>query len=113
MKTKHLIIEHSKGVDFLELGNIVFCQADDNWTTITHRSQKTSNVCQTLKSIETRIDNNRFFRVHRSFLVNMDCIETIYGSYEILELKGGYRIPVSRRRRSALKAAITIAVNRG
>jgi len=60
----------------------------------------------TMAGIEERLDPTRFVRVHRSYIVNLDCLEQIEpldtGDARLL-LKNGARIPCSRRYRSALR----------
>lgn len=52
---------------------------------------------------ETLLSRPEFFKVHRSYIMNLDYIRTISGS--CVETKNGYRIPVSRQRRSQVREA--------
>ncbi len=65
-----------------------------------------------LAQLEKRLDGHGFFRVHRAYLVNLSMIEeveTIKGGTLSLTLNGvEEKIPVSRRRVSALKKALGI-----
>jgi DNA-binding LytR/AlgR family response regulator len=60
----------------------------------------------TMTAIQDRLDPTRFVRVHRSYIVNLDCLEQIEpldtGDARLL-LKNGSRIPCSRRYRSTLR----------
>ncbi|HWJ13169.1 MAG TPA: LytTR family DNA-binding domain-containing protein [Gemmatimonadaceae bacterium] len=59
-------------------------------------------VRETMQSLEESLDPARFMRVHRSAIVPLDRVETLFrgagGDYE-LQLKNGTRIRVSRARR--------------
>ena len=59
-----------------------------------------------MAGIEPRMDPNKFVRVHRSYMVNLDFINEIEpldtGDARIL-MKDGSLIPCSRRYRAALK----------
>ena len=49
-----------------------------------------------------------FFRCHRGYIVNIRKIEEIRCAEMELKLTGGYRVPLSRKRRDALTQAISI-----
>jgi len=59
-------------------------------------------VRETMQSLEESLDPERFMRVHRSAIVPLDRVETLFrgagGDYEV-QLKNGTRIRVSRARR--------------
>ena len=63
-----------------------------------------------LAQLEKRLDGHGFFRVHRGYLVNLSMveeIESVSGGTLLLTLNGvEEKIPVSRRRVSALKKAL-------
>ena len=65
-----------------------------------------------LATLEKRLDGHGFFRVHRGYLVNLSMveeIESVSGGTLLLTLNGvEEKIPVSRRRVSALKKALGI-----
>ena len=106
MTSKNLLIEEPKGTEFIPLTDIVYCRAEKNWTIIALKGQTFFQVCQTLKSIEERINSDYFMRAHRSYLVNLYQIEKIQGCYEQLEMTEGHSVPVSRRRKKELKQAL-------
>lgn len=60
----------------------------------------------TMATIETQLDPSRFVRVHRSYIVNLDCIAEIEpldtGDARIL-MRDGSSIPCSRRYRDVLR----------
>ena len=60
-------------------------------------------VSKKLKYVEELLDNNNFFRVHNSFLVNIQSIKEfirVDGQYLVLE--NGTEIPVSRSKKEKL-----------
>ena len=63
-----------------------------------------------LAQLEKRLDGHGFFRVHRGYLVNLSMVEeveSVSGGTLLLTLNGiEEKIPVSRRRVSALKKAL-------
>jgi two-component system LytT family response regulator len=101
--SKRLLIEGVHNVHYISLSNIIYCEANNNWTKVYTLGQKTYEVCQTLKQIEERIHSEDFFRTHRSYLVNLLFVKEITGSYELLKLVEEYTIPIARRRRRIFK----------
>src|SRR5207237_8094506 len=55
---------------------------------------------------EARLDPNRFMRVHRSAIVQLDRVHELRGADRALLLRDGTRIRVSRARWPALTAAL-------
>lgn len=106
MANKKILIEHTKGAEFISVADILYCRANDNWTIVALKGQSFQQVCQTLKSIEERINSDHFTRVHRSYLVNLQQIDKIQGCYEELKMTESHTVPVSRRRKKELKQAL-------
>lgn len=80
----------------LNLKDIVYFEADVNYTKIHMASGRTNVISYTLKKIEKRLGGlPTFCRVHRSFIINMDYIKTIQPT-EIL-LKNKQTVLFSRR----------------
>ncbi len=62
----------------------------------------------TMGEIETRLDPGRFVRVHRSYIVNLDCVQEIEpmdSGDARAKMRDGGVVPVSRRYRDNLRRA--------
>ncbi|MGK0386047.1 MAG: two-component system LytT family response regulator, partial [Patiriisocius sp.] len=68
-----ITIPVSQGFEVLEIQDILFCQADDNYTHIFTKDTK-KLVSKTLKYFEDLLSGNGFARVHKSYLVNVNAI---------------------------------------
>lgn len=55
------------------LGDILFVKAEDNYTLLCTAQQRYI-VNRNLKSVEEHLPAGRFLRVHRSYIINTDCI---------------------------------------
>lgn len=89
----------SNGHVFIDPNDIVYCEGDEEYTRIKTR-HATHLISKHLKYFEARLSSNRFFRVHKSYLVNLDHIRSM------LRTEGGHVImsddklvPVGRSRR--------------
>ena len=56
---------------------IVYCKADGNYTHIQLLSEKIEIVAQNLGSIEKILEKHSFFRVSRSYLINLDFLTRV------------------------------------
>jgi hypothetical protein len=93
------------GKEFLLAANdIEYLQASGNYVNL-HLRGRDYPLRATMAGIEPRLDPARFVRVHRSYMVNLDClaeIEPLETGDARLTLRDGTRIPCSRRYRPAL-----------
>lgn len=81
---------------------VLFLLADINYTLIVFEDGKKTFVATNLGELEKRfIATNFFYRTHRSFLVNLQHIETIEENKVVLKNKTS--ILVSRRKREVLR----------
>ncbi len=109
--SERLPVEKGGKKILISIDKIRFVMARDDYAylqTDTDRYFSTVSLAQ----LEKRLDGHGFFRVHRGFLVNLSTveeIESIPGGTLVLTLNGvDEKIPVSRRRVSALKKALGI-----
>lgn len=97
-----------RGFELVALNDIVYCESSSNYTTINLNNGHPIIISRTLKDMEELLDMHPFFRVHNSFLVNLQyAIRYLRGEGGILELKNNITIPVSRNRKEQLLKLIT------
>ena len=94
------------GKEFLiAAAEVEYLQASGNYVNL-HLHSRDYPLRSTMAAIEPRMDPNKFVRVHRSYMVNLDFIKEIEpldtGDARIL-MKDGSMVPCSRRYRAALK----------
>jgi hypothetical protein len=96
------------GKEFLiNLNDVEWMEASGNYVNL-HVARRAYPLRETMARLALRIDPERFIRVHRSFMVNLDHIaeiEPLDGGDARIRLKDGTQIPFSRRCRSVLKAS--------
>ena len=94
------------GKEFLvPASDVEWLQASGNYVNL-HVRGRDYPLRATMASIEQQFDPARFVRVHRSYMVNLDCIGEIEpldtGDARIV-MRDGNTIPCSRRHRDALR----------
>ncbi len=95
-----ITIPVQNGFEVLAVENILYCQADDNYTHIFMDSGKKKLVSKTLKYFEDALSNKGFSRVHKSFLVNVNAVLSYNkGKGGSVTLSNGKEIMVSPSRK--------------
>ena len=105
---ERIVIRNEGQVQVLPLDSIDYIQAQDDYLCFVvgknkHRKQ------QTMSELEAQLDANRFVRVHRSFLLNIDRLAKLelYSKDSWLAvLKDGQQLPVSRAGYARIKELI-------
>lgn len=83
--------------------DIIYCKSDGNYSEIFFKEQKKEMLSKKIKEVEALIHRSNFFRVHNSYLVNLNYIkEFVKGDGQYLVLEDGTSIPVSRAKKSTL-----------
>ena len=98
-----LVVSTGGGELVIPVAEVDWISADDYYACL-HVGAKDHLLRESLTSLEGRLDGQRFVRVHRSAIVQLDRVREVQcgeGSDEVV-LKSGVRVPVSRRRRGML-----------
>jgi len=92
-----------EGLVFVEVDQIIYCQSDNNYTKIFLKQEKDLFISKTLKELEELLGNYHFYRVHNSFVVNLNEIKNY------VKADGGYlvmcnddKVRVSRSKKESL-----------
>jgi two-component system LytT family response regulator len=96
------------GYELIPINNIIFCESSSNYTDVHLSNGKHMLISRTLKDIEELLDVQPFFRVHNSFLVNLQyAVRYVKGEGGYLVLNNDITIPVSRSKKEELLKFIT------
>ncbi|MFL5538084.1 MAG: LytR/AlgR family response regulator transcription factor [Longimicrobiaceae bacterium] len=93
-----LVVRSGAQVAFVPTAEVEWIEADGNYARI-HARGRDYLLRETMKAIEARLDPDRFVRIHRSAIVNVERISTVepyfHGEY-VVTLAGGRRLIASR-----------------
>lgn len=97
-----------EGYELERVNNIVYCQAEENYTKIVTNRNEAILVAKTLKNIENLLPEKMFFRIHKSYLVNLNYIKSYskVQGYKIT-LENGVKLDVATRRNDEFLRALT------
>jgi DNA-binding LytR/AlgR family response regulator len=84
---KWLTVPHASDLRVVAVSEILYLQADNKYTTIATRSS-TFLLNSSLKEMQSKLDPAVFWQIHRSTVVNISAIDTIFRSFRgALEIK--------------------------
>ena len=96
-------------VIFVELDRIDWVQAEGNYARL-HLGPESYLIRETMNALEARLGGDRFFRIHRSRIVNIARIKELRlaagGDYDVV-LDSGMRLGLSRLQRDALQTRLS------
>lgn len=89
-----------QGDSFVKIAwtDILYVESMQNYLKL-HFNDKTLIIHQTMTSLEDMLPKDSFFRIHKSFLVNIAHIETINGGRIFVDNR---ELPISRQRKEEL-----------
>jgi two-component system LytT family response regulator len=98
-----LCIPSTKGFEVIEIQNILYIEADSNYSNF-HLMDK-HMVCASKPLVEyaTLLEDCNFLRIHKSYVINLDHVKNyIRGEGGAVVLTGGKEVEVSRRKKEWL-----------
>ena len=101
---RRLVVKSGGGVLFLKAADIDWIEASCNYVTL-HAGKDLPMLRTTMSALEPKLDPEQFVRVHRSAIVNLDCIREMqpwFRGEQILVLKNGTQLSVGRTFRGKL-----------
>lgn len=101
---RRIFVRDRRGLIPLATDEIVWLKADDDYTVI-YTGNKTFLVGTNLKDFAAKLNPAKFLRVHRSAVVNLDCIPRIEEDARrlILYMNNGNEVPAARAGSQILK----------
>ena len=97
---KRITINTDGKLVFLEPNDIHYAESDGNYSTLHLSNNKKIVLTKKLKEVCEILPKDHFFRVHNSFIVNLDKIKEFLKTDGYVILENNKKIPVSRQRKS-------------
>ena len=88
-------IRHKGELVKVRIPDILYAEANDNYTLI-HTNEQKFIVSATLKKVEGKLATLPFYRIHRSYLINLKCIDKVAQDDVYV---GGKCLPLSKKYR--------------
>jgi two-component system LytT family response regulator len=101
---KRIALSTSEGIHLYEIGDIIRCESQDNYTKFYIKNQKPILISKTLKEYDELLSEHGFERIHQSHLINIAYLKAYIktdGGYVLMQ--DGSHLPISQRKRERLK----------
>jgi len=98
-----IALASKESIEFVNAMEIIYCEANSNYTNVYMTDGKKKVISKTLKDFEELLSGHHFFRPHISFLINLTRVkEFIRGDGGYLLMENKIKIPVSKNKREGL-----------
>jgi two-component system LytT family response regulator len=105
---ERVVVKSRGSIFFLKTGEVDWIEAEGNYVRL-HIGNESHLIRATIGGMESQLDPQRFVRIHRSQIVNIDRIRELrpwwHGEYHVL-LKDGTQLTLSRSYRDALHSSL-------
>lgn len=102
-----LALPTAEGLFFVKVSSIVYCEASSNYTEIFTDDGKKHIVSRTLKEYDEMLSDHNFFRIHNSYLINLNAVNKyIRGEGGSVVMSNGRSLDVSKRKKEGFLARI-------
>ena len=102
---ERIVVKSNGRILFLRLADVDWLEAADNYVEL-HAGQETHLLRETMTALEARLPADRFLRISRSTMVNLEQIKELHpmfhGEYVVL-LRNGARLTLTRGYREKLR----------
>ena len=106
-RPRRITIPTSDGLQFIDIENIVYLEASNNYTNVHLADQQKYLVTRTLKDFEQILPGETFLRIHHSTIINRNFIEKyIRGEGGQVMMRNGVVLDVSKRKKVEFLEAI-------
>lgn len=103
-----LVVKSGGRILFLRVEDIDWIEASGDYMTL-HVGSTSHLLRETMNDLAAKLDEQRFFRIHRSTIVNVDRVKEIQPFFKgehIVTLKDGKKLKMSRSYRDKLEALL-------
>ena len=105
---QQIAISSSDGLLFIKVDNIIYLRGDGAYTYFFLKTGERITVSKNLKEYEDLLSDYDFFRVHKSFLINMhEMKKYVRGEGGYVVMSNGDSVDVSKRRKESFLGALS------
>jgi two-component system, LytTR family, response regulator len=96
---RRIVLNSHSGADILNFSDIVYIRADNVYSVFYLADSRTITSTKGIKEYELMLQHKGFFRVHKSYIVNLDYVRSVDKYGDEVVLKNQKRIPLAMRRK--------------
>lgn len=100
--TKIAIPGQQGGISFIDLNDIIYCEASNNYSKLILTDGNRFIISKTLKDVQEVLEEAHFLRVHRQYIINLNHVKHFNRNEGILTMDNGEHIPIARNQKEKL-----------
>ena len=85
---------------FVDADTIVFVESEGNYSTIVMDDGQKLVITKKLKEVNTILPEHYFFRIHNSYIINLNKIKEFIKNEGYVVMETNHKIPVARQRKT-------------
>ncbi len=97
---KKITINTEGKLIFLNQDDIIYVESDGNYSTLFLKDNQKILLTKKLKEVNSMLPDQFFFRIHNSYIINLNKIKEFLKSDGYVVMENGKNIPVARQRKS-------------
>ncbi len=97
-----IAIPGQNGISFIELNEIVFVEASNNYSKLILTDKRIFTVSKTLKDVQVVLEESHFLRVHRQYIINLNHVKQFNRNESILIMDNSEHLPIARNQKEKL-----------
>ena len=99
-QSKKITINTDGKLLFLNSEDILYAESDGNYSTIFLADGQKILLTKKLKEVNALLPESSFFRIHNSYIINLNKIKEFLKTDGYVVLESNHKIPVSRQKKS-------------
>ncbi len=90
------------GISFIDLNDIIYSEASNNYSKIILTDGNRFLISKTLKDVQEVLEEEHFLRVHRQYIINLNHVKQFNRNEGVLTMDNGDYIPIARNQKERL-----------
>jgi len=103
---KRLVLNSAECIRIVGVSEVVYCQADINYTRFFLTDNSSIIIAKSLKEYEDFLSDYGFFRCHKSYIINIKHLKSLNKLTLELKMSNGSIVVLSQRRKEFLLSAL-------
>ncbi len=97
-----MAISTHEGVSFIDLNEIIYAEADSNYTTLILINDRRFVISKTLKDLQELLEESHFLRIHRQFIINLNHLKHLDRTKSLLTMVNKHELSIARDQKDKL-----------
>lgn len=97
-----IAISTQNGISFIELNEIMYAEASNNYTRLVLTDDSVIIVSKTLKDVQDLLEDSHFLRIHRQYIINLNKVKHFNRLNYTLTMINKAELPVARNQKDKL-----------